>query len=162
MEKAREFQKNIYSCFIDCTKASDCVDHTNCEKFLKRWEYQTILPVSWEICMQVKEQQLESDISNHLEPMDGSKLGKEYIKAVYCHPAYLTSMLGWMNHQLELRLRYQQPHICRWYHRNGRKWRGTKQPLDESERGEWKNCLKTQYSENEDHVIWSHHFMANR
>ena len=60
MEKAREFQKNIYFCFNDCTKASDCVDHTNCEKFLKRWEYQTILPVSWEICMQVKKQQLET------------------------------------------------------------------------------------------------------
>ena len=62
MEKAREFQKNIYFCFNDCTKASDCVDHTNCEKFLKRWEYQTILPVSWEICMQVKKQHLEPDI----------------------------------------------------------------------------------------------------
>ena len=62
MEIAREFQKNIYFCFTDCTKASDCVDHTNCGKFLKRWEYQTILPVSWEICMQVKELQLEPDM----------------------------------------------------------------------------------------------------
>ena len=41
----------------------------------------------------------------------------------------------------------------------GRKWRGTKKPLDESERGEWKIWLKAQYSENEDHGIWSHHFM---
>ena len=46
MEKAREFQKNIYFCFIDYTKAFDCVEHTNCGKFLKRWEYQTTLPVS--------------------------------------------------------------------------------------------------------------------
>ena len=45
-EKAREFQKNIYLCFIDYTKAFDCVDHNNCGKLLKRWEYQTILPVS--------------------------------------------------------------------------------------------------------------------
>ena len=44
----------------------------------------------------------------------------------------------------------------------GRKWRGTKKPLDESERGEWKSWLKAQHSENEDHGIWSHHFMANR
>ena len=44
-EKAREFQKNIYFCFIDCVKAFDCVDH-NCRKFFKRWEYQIILPVS--------------------------------------------------------------------------------------------------------------------
>ena len=41
IEKAREFQKNIYFCFIDYAKAFDCVDHTNCGKFLKRWEYQT-------------------------------------------------------------------------------------------------------------------------
>ena len=48
------------------------------------------------------------------------------------------------------------------YHPYGRKWRGTKEPLDESERGEWKSWLKAQHSENEDHGIWSHHFMANR
>ena len=44
--KAREFQKNIYFCFIDCTKAFDCVDHNKLLKILKKWEYQTILPVS--------------------------------------------------------------------------------------------------------------------
>ena len=57
IKKAREFQKNIYFCFIDYTKAVDCVDH--CGKFFKRWEYQTTWPASWEICMQVKKQQLE-------------------------------------------------------------------------------------------------------
>ena len=45
IEKAREFKKNIYF-FIDYSKASDCVDHNNCGQFLKRWEYQIILPVS--------------------------------------------------------------------------------------------------------------------
>ena len=45
---------------------------------------------------------------------------------------------------------------------NGRKWRGTKKPIDESERGEWKSWLKAQHSENEDHGIQSHHFVANR
>ena len=54
-EKAREFQKNIYFCFIDYAKAFNCVDH-NCRKFLKRWEYQTTLLVSSETCMQVKKQ----------------------------------------------------------------------------------------------------------
>ena len=62
MEKAREFQKNIYFCFIDFTKAFDCVDPTNCGKFLKRWECQTTWPSSWEIWMQVKKQQLELDM----------------------------------------------------------------------------------------------------
>ena len=56
--KAREFQKNIYFCFIDYMEAFDSVDY-NCELFVKRWWYQTILPVSWETCMGVKKQQLE-------------------------------------------------------------------------------------------------------
>ena len=63
MEKAREFQKkNIYSCFIDYAKAFDCVDHNKLWKILKEWEYQTTWPASWEICMQVRKQQLELDM----------------------------------------------------------------------------------------------------
>ena len=58
------------------------------KKKKKRWEYQTTLLASWEIYMQVKKQQLEPD----MEKQTGSKLGKEYIKVVYCHPAYLTYM----------------------------------------------------------------------
>ena len=76
-------------------------------KFFKRWEYQTTLSASWEICMQVKKQQLERD----MEQQTGSKSGKEYVKAVYCHSAYLTymqstscKMLGWIKHKLESRL----------------------------------------------------------
>ena len=61
---------------------------TNCRKFLKRWEYQTTFPAFWEICMHIKKQQLEPD----REQWAGSKLRKEYAKAVYCHTAYLTSM----------------------------------------------------------------------
>ena len=106
MEKARYFQKNIYFCFIDYAKAFDCWITTNCGKFLKKWEYQTTWPASWEICMQVKKQQLEMD----MEQQTGSKSGKEYVKAVYCHPAYLTymqstswEMLDWMKHKLESR-----------------------------------------------------------
>ena len=59
MEKAREFQKNIYFCFIDYAKAFDYVITTNCGKFLKKWEYQTTWLASWKIYMQVKKQQLE-------------------------------------------------------------------------------------------------------
>ena len=57
-------------------------------KFLRRWEYQTAWPASWEICMQVTKQQLGLD----MEQQTGSKLGKEHIKVAYCHPAYLTYM----------------------------------------------------------------------
>ena len=62
IEKAREFQKSIYFCFIDYVKAFDYVDHKKSGKFLKRWKYQTTLPTSWEICMQVKKQHLELDM----------------------------------------------------------------------------------------------------
>ena len=79
IEKAREFQKNIYFCFIDYAKTFDCVDHHKLWKFLKRWECQTTWPASWEICMQVKKQQLELD----MEQQTGSKLRKEYDKAVF-------------------------------------------------------------------------------
>ena len=69
MEKAREFQKHIYFCFIDYAKAFDCVDHNKLWKTLERWEYQTTWPASWEICMQVRKQQLELD----MEQQTGSK-----------------------------------------------------------------------------------------
>ena len=61
IEKARVFQKNICSYFIDYTKDFDCGSQQT-GKLLKRWEYQTSLPASWEICMQVKKQQLELDM----------------------------------------------------------------------------------------------------
>ena len=86
-------------------------------------------------------------------------------------PAYLTYMkstswetLGWKKHKLKSRLpgEISKPQICRWHHPYGRKWRGTKEPLDESESGKWKSWLKAQHSENEDHGIWSHHFMTVR
>ena len=73
---------------------------------LQRWEYQTIIPAFWEICVQVKKQQLELN----MEEQTGSKSGKKYIKAVYRHLAYLTymqstscEMANWMKHKLEFR-----------------------------------------------------------
>ena len=69
IEKAREFQKSIYFCFIDYAKAFDCVDHNKLWKFWKSWEYQSTLPASWETCMQVRKQQLELD----MEQQTGSK-----------------------------------------------------------------------------------------
>ena len=78
------------------------MDHNNNRKFLKRWEYQTTWPASWETCMQVRKQQLELD----MEQQPSSKQEKEYVKAVYCHPAYLSwEMLGSTKHKLESRLR---------------------------------------------------------
>ena len=102
--KGRELQKNIYFCFIGymTTQTLTVWITTNCGKFFKRWEHQTTLPASWEICMQVKKQQLD------MKQWTGSKLGKEYVKTVCCHPAYLTSMQrtsrempAWVKHKLE-------------------------------------------------------------
>ena len=82
IEKARELQKNIY-CFIDYAKAFDCVDPKKLWKILKE-----VGISDWETCMQVKKQKLEP----YMELLTGSKLRKEYDKAVYCHPVYLTCM----------------------------------------------------------------------
>ena len=87
IEKARQFQKkNIYLCFIDYTKAFDCSDHNKLWKILKEMGIPDHVPASWEIYMQVKKQKSEPDMKQRT----GFKLGKEYVKAVYCHPAYLT------------------------------------------------------------------------
>ena len=94
--------------------------------------------------MQVKKQQLELD----MEKDTGSKFGKEYVKVLYCHPAYLTymqstscEMPGRLKHKLEPRLLGKNINNLRYTDDttiNGRKWRGTKEPLDENEREEWK------------------------
>ena len=106
MEKrAREFQKNIYFCFTDHAKAFDCVDHNKLWKILKEMgipDHLTCLLRN----LYAGQEQLELD----MEQQTGSKSGKEYITAVYCHPAYLTYMqstswetLGWRKHKLESR-----------------------------------------------------------
>ena len=151
IKKAREFQKNIYFCFIDYAKAFDCVDHNKLWKVLQEMGIQTTWPAFWEICRQVKKQQLELDI----EQQTGSKLGKEYVKAVYCHPAYFTYMKsisweisGWIKHKLEPRLP-REISITSDTQMTPPLWQKVKKiaPLDESEREEWKNWLKAQLSE---------------
>ena len=88
IEKATEFQKNIYFCFIDYAKTFDCVDHNKLWKVPQEMGIPDQLTCLLQNLYQVKKQQLELD----MEQWTGSKLGKEYIKAVYCHPAYLTYM----------------------------------------------------------------------
>ena len=106
-KKQESSRKTSISALLTMPKPLTVWLKTNCGKFWKRWEYQTTWPASWEICMQVKKQQLEQD----MEQWTGSKLGKEYVKTVYYHPAYLTymqntsyKMPGWMKHNLESRL----------------------------------------------------------
>ena len=105
-KKQESSRKTSTSALLTMPKPLTMWITTNCGKFFKRWECQITLPTSWEICMQVKKQQLELD----MEQWIGSKLGKEYIKAVYCHSVYLTymhstscKMSGLMNDNLEPR-----------------------------------------------------------
>ena len=86
-KKARGFQKNIY-CFIDYTKAFDCVDHKKLWKILKEMGIPGHLIFLQRTCLQVRTQQLELD----MEQQTDSKLGNEYDKAIYCHTVYLTYM----------------------------------------------------------------------
>ena len=86
IENARGSQENIYFSFIDYTKAFDCVDHKKLWKILKGMGIPDHLTASWETCKQVKKQQLEPN----LKQQTGWNLGKEYVKAEFCHPAYVT------------------------------------------------------------------------
>ena len=88
IEKTKEFQKNIYFCFIDCAKAFDCVDHNKLWKILKKIGIPDHLTCLLRNLLQVKKQQLKPGMEQYI----GSKLGKEYIKGVYDHPAYLAHM----------------------------------------------------------------------
>ena len=85
MGKAREFQKNTDFCSIDYAKAFDCVEYNNLWKILKEMGIPDHLTCLY---TQVRKQQLELD----MEQQTGSQQEKEYVKAVYCHPAYLTYM----------------------------------------------------------------------
>ena len=87
-KKQESSRKKSTSALLTMLNALTVWITANCGKFLKRWEYQTTLSASWEICMQVKKQQLETD----MEQWTGSKLGKEYLKLIYCHPAYLSDL----------------------------------------------------------------------
>ena len=106
-KKQESSRKTSTSALLPMTKPLPVWTTTNSGKFFKKWEYQTTWPASWETYMQVRRQHLELG----MEQWTGSKLGKEYVKTVYCHPAYLTYMqstawetLDWKKHKLESRL----------------------------------------------------------
>ena len=103
-KKQESSRKTSISALLTMPKPFTVWITTKCGKFFKRWEYQTSWPASWEICMQVRKQQLGLD----MEQQTGSKWGKEYVKAVYCHRVHLNYIpsaswetLGWMKHKLE-------------------------------------------------------------
>ena len=149
LSKKQSFRKTSTSALLTMPQPMTVWIRTNVRKFFKKWEYQTTLPTSWEICMQVKKQQLKQQT--------GSKLAKEYVNGVYYHLAYLVYIQGTsckmpacMKHMLESRFQGEilimldmQITPPLW-----KNVRGTEEPLDKSERGEWKIWLKTQHSRN--------------
>ena len=105
-KKQESSRKTSISALLTTPKLLTVWITINCGKFWKRWNTRQSWPASWEICLQVRKQQLEPD----MEQQTGSKQEKEYVKAVYCHPDYLTYMqstswetLGWKKHKLESR-----------------------------------------------------------
>ena len=88
LRKQESSRKTSISALLTTPKPLTVWITRNCGKFWKSWEYQTTWPASWEICMQVRKQQLELD----MEQQTGTKSGKEYVKAAYCHLSYLTYM----------------------------------------------------------------------
>ena len=146
IEKARESplkkkKKKTTSVSLTTTKPLTVWIIINHGKLLKRGEYQTILPVSWETCMWVKKQELELC----MEQLIGSRLRKKYDRAVCCHPVCLIytlstlwkCMAGWVTSWNQDRWeKHQQPQIWGWCHSSGKKWRGTKELLDEAGGGE--------------------------
>ena len=106
-EKATEFQKNTYFCFIDYIKAFDCVDHN------KLWKIHKEMRIPDHITSLLRNVYAgqEATVRTRHGTMNWLKLGKKYVKVIYCHPAYLTymqstscEMPGWMKHKLESRL----------------------------------------------------------
>ena len=139
IEKAREFQKNIYFCFTDYAKVFDCVDHSKLWKILQ----EIGIPDHLTFLLRNLYAGQEATVRTGHGTWTSSKLGKAYVKAVYCHPAYVTSMqstswemTGWMKHNLETFLgEISITSICWWCHLYGRKWWRSEEPLDESEKG---------------------------
>ena len=107
MEKAREFQRNIYFCFIDYAKDFDCVEHNKLWKIFKEMG----IPHHLTCLLRNLYADQEATVRTGHGTTTGSKLGKESVKTAYCHPAYLTymqstscKMPGWMKRKLESRL----------------------------------------------------------
>ena len=153
IQKAREVQKNIYFCFIDYAKAFDCVDHNKLWKILKE------MGISDHLTCLLRNLYAgqEATVRTGHGTTDWFQIGKGVRQGCIWSPClfnlqaeYIMRNAGLEEAQAGIKIvgRNINNLICRWHHPYGRKWRGTKKPLDESERGEWKSWLKAQHSEN--------------
>ena len=144
IEKAREFQKNIYFCFIDYAKAFDCVDHNKLWKILKEMR----IPDHLTCLLRNLYAHQEATVRTGHGPADWFQIGKGVHQGCILSPClfnlyaeYIMRNTGLEEAQAGIKISRRNK-TCRWHHPYGRKRRGTKKPLDESERGEWKSWLK--------------------
>ena len=164
----REFQKNIYFCITDYMKAFDCVNHNKLWKILQEMG----IPHHLTCLLRNLYVGQEATVSTLHGTTDWFKIGKGawqgYLLSsclLNLYAEYIIQNAGLDESQAEINIARRNANNVRYADdttlSNGRKW-GTKEPLDEGERGEWKNWLKTQHSKYKDHGIRSHHFMVNR
>ena len=149
IEKARECQKNIYFCFIDCTKAFDFVDHNKLWITLTEMgipDHLNCLPRNLYAGQEARVRTLY-ETTDWFRIEKGVQQGCSLFPCLFTHTAHhVKGRAGWVTSSNQgCWEKYQQPQICWWYHSNGRKRRGTKEPLDEGEGGEWKSQLKAKY-----------------
>ena len=154
IEKAREFQKNIYFCFIDYAKAFDCMDHNKLWKILKKMG----IPDHLTCLLRNLYAGQEATVRTGHGPTDRFLIGKGVHQGCILSPClfnlyaeYIMRNAGLEEAQAGIKITGRNINNLRYADDTtvyGRKWRGTKKPLDESERGEWKSWLKAQHSEN--------------
>ena len=150
IKKARESQKNIYFCFIDYAKAFDCVDHNKLWKILKKMG----IPDHLTCLLRNQYAGQEATVRTGHGTTDWFQIGKGVGQGCILSPClfnlYADNIIrnaGLEETQAGIKIARRNNNNLR-YHPYGRKWRGTKKSLDESERGEWKSWLKAQNSEN--------------
>ena len=145
-------EKNIYFCIIDYAKAFDCVEHNKLWKILQKMEladHLSCLPTNLYAGQ-------EATVRTRHGTTIWFQIGKWVHHSCILSPClfnlyaeYVKCQAGWSTSWNQyFQEKYQEPQICKWHHPYARKWRGTKEPLDESEIGQWKSWLKTQHSEN--------------
>ena len=154
MEKAREFQKNIYFCFIDYAKVFDCVGHNKLWKILKEMG----IPDHLTCLLRNLYAGQEAIVRTGHGTIDWFQIGKGVYQGCVLSPCLFNSHAEYIMRNAGLeeapaginiaRRNINNLKICRWHHPYGRKWRGTKKPVDEIERGEWKSWVNAQHSEN--------------
>ena len=152
-KKQDSSRKTSISALLTMPKPLTMWISTNFGKFFKGWEYQTTLPAAWDILYAGQEAMVRigHGTIDCFQIRKGVRQGSILSPCLFnLYAEYIMRNSGLEEAQAGIKIAGRNINNlrCRWHHLYGRKWRRTKEPLDESERGEWKSWLKTQHSEN--------------